>query len=289
MAYVERLRDIETLLVSERKVQVEDLSRRFGVSEVTIRKDLSQLENRGVLLRTHGGAVLAEKPDMVVSLHRRSLEQTREKLAIAREAAGRIQDGESILLDTGSTTLALARELHGRSLNVITNSLTIAVELSADEEMGVIVLGGRLRRSSLALMGAMPLEQLKNLHIDRAFMGASGFDVKAGFSCQNLIEAETKRVMLTTAREAIMLVDYSKFGRAAFAPFCGLDDIQCVITDAPPPMPAAEAMRKLKVELVIAENWEKKHDYQSNRAGTAIVGFRGDAEKQSLVEERKRG
>src|SRR5687768_12486156 len=98
MGYVERQRDIENVLITERKVLVDDLSKRFGVSEVTIRKDLSELENRGVLLRTHGGAVLAEKPELVVPMHRRSMELVGEKNTIAKAAALRIKDGESILL-----------------------------------------------------------------------------------------------------------------------------------------------------------------------------------------------
>jgi DeoR family transcriptional regulator, fructose operon transcriptional repressor len=253
MGYVERQRDIENVLMTERKVLVDDLSKRFGVSEVTIRKDLSELENRGVLLRTHGGAVLAEKPELVVPMHRRSMELVGEKNVIAKAAAARIKDGESILLDTGSSTLALARELRGRNLNIVTNSVLIAADLASDEQINVIVLGGTLRRSSLALMGALSLEQLKNLHVDRAFMGASGFEPKAGFTCQNLIEAETKRAMLQTAHEVVMLVDRSKFERNAFAPFCTVKDVDCVITDTPPPRAFADIFNKANVEVVIAK------------------------------------
>ncbi|HEY3323891.1 MAG TPA: DeoR/GlpR family DNA-binding transcription regulator [Planctomycetota bacterium] len=252
MSFIERQRQIENVLQLERKILVDDLSRRFGVSEVTIRKDLTDLEVRGVLLRTHGGAVIAERPDMVVPMHRRSLEQVSEKNRVARAAARRIKDGESILLDTGSTTLALARELRGRNLNVITNSVLIAVELATDEQINVIVLGGTLRRSSYALMGSLALEQVRLLHVDRAFMGASGFDPKTGFSCQNLIEAETKRAMLKTAHDKVLLVDRSKFERSAFAPFCPLKEVDCVISDDTPSRAVIEALHRAKVELVVA-------------------------------------
>lgn len=253
MGYIERQREIEALLMAEKKVLVEDLSRRFNVSEVTIRKDLTDLESRGVLLRTHGGAVLAEKPEMVVPMHKRSLDKIAEKNVIAVEAARRIKDGQSILLDTGSTTLALARELRGRNLNIVTNSVLIAVELAGDEQSNVIVLGGTLRRSSLALMGSLSLEQLKNLHVDIAFMGASGFDPKTGFSCQNLIEAETKRAMCQIAHEVVMMTDSTKFDQTAFAPFCNLKQVDCVITDTPPTKPALEAFHKANVEVVVAK------------------------------------
>jgi DeoR/GlpR family transcriptional regulator of sugar metabolism len=253
MGAIERQRDIEAALQTQRKVLVDELAKRYGVSEVTIRKDLSELESRGVLLRTHGGAVLAEKPDMVISLHRRAAERVPEKDAIARTAALRIKDGESILLDTGTTTLALARLLRGRNLNVVTNSIPIAMELAADEQVSVIVVGGTLRKSSLALMGALSLDPLKAIHVDRAFMGASGFDAKTGFSCQNLIEAETKQAMLKTAHEVVMLVDRDKFTRAAFAPFCPLKNVHCVITDVAPPKPAHDALLKADVTVVVAQ------------------------------------
>lgn len=248
----ERQWDIESILLVNRKVHVEELSRRYGVSQVTIRKDLTELETRGVLLRTHGGAVLAERPEMVVNLHRRAMEFVAEKEAIARMAVQRIKDGESILLDTGSTSLLLARQLRGRNLNIVTNSLAIAMELASDEQLSVVVLGGTLRRSSLALMGALSMQPLKSLHVDRAFLGASGFDPKTGFSCQNLIEAETKSAMLKCAHEVVMLADHSKFARTAFAPFCNLKELQVLITDATPPKPAAEALRRAGVSIVIA-------------------------------------
>jgi len=253
MSCVERQREIEGVLLIERKVLVDDLSRRFQVSEVTIRKDLTELENRGVLLRTHGGAVLAEKPEMVIHHHTRSGVAIGEKNNIAKEAARRVRDGESILLDTGSTTLALARELkgHSRSLNIVTNSIVIATEMASEEQINVVVLGGTLRRSSLALMGSLALEQVKHLHVDRAFMGASGFDLKSGFLCQNLIEAETKQGMLSISHEVIMLVDSTKFTQTAFAPFCTLKSVDCVITDAPPPPAAWDALQKADVEVVI--------------------------------------
>jgi DeoR/GlpR family transcriptional regulator of sugar metabolism len=161
-------------------------------------------------------------------------------------------------LDTGSTTLALARQLRGRNLNIVTNSIPIAMELANDEQLSVIVLGGTLRKSSLALMGAMAMDPLKVIHVDRAFMGASGFDLKTGFACQNLIEAETKNAMLKTAHEVVMLADRDKFTRTAFAPFCQIKNVNCLITDAPPPKPIADALHKAGVTVVLAKPSEGK-------------------------------
>ena len=262
-----RHREIEMFLLAERKASVERLCRRFRVSSVTIRKDLAQLESRGLLLRTHGGAVLAERPEWVVPHTARSQENLAGKAAVARAAALRIKDGEHILLDAGSTTLALARELRGRPVTIVTNSVPVAMELAGfgadarnggtgddgDEKASVIVLGGNLRRASLALLGPLALRQMESLHCDRAFLGASGFDARTGFSCQNLVEAESKRAMARTAREVVMLADHSKFERTSFAPFCALKDLDVLITDVAPPRSLSEALKKARVEVVVAE------------------------------------
>lgn len=253
MDCAERQKEIERILAEERKASVDLLARRFKVSEVTIRKDLAQLETKGVLLRTHGGAVLAERPELVIPHLTRAGENPASKERIAREAAKRVQNGEHVLLDAGSTTLALARALRGREVTVVTNSVPIAMELAGEhEKANVIVLGGSLRRSSLALMGPLAHAQLGTIHCDRAFLGASGYDNRTGFCCQNLIEAETKRAMMSTAREVVLLADRAKFDRTAFAPFCPLKDLDAFITEAAPPRQAADAMRKAGVDIVIA-------------------------------------
>ena len=254
MDCAERQKEIERVLLAERRSGVEGLARRFRVSEVTIRKDLAQMEARGLLLRTHGGAVLAERPEQVVPHLARSRENLAGKQRIAREAARRVQDGEHVLLDAGSTALELARALSGRSVNVVTNSLPAAMELAGEggEEAAVLVLGGVLRRSSFALMGPVTVAQAEGFHCERAFLGASGFDLRTGFSCQNLIEAETKRAMAGTAREVVVLADHTKFQRTAFAPICPLGELDAVITDQAPPREAEQALRKAGVEIVVA-------------------------------------
>ena len=250
-----RQKEIERLLLAERKCAVEQLSRRFKVSEVTIRKDLAALEGRGALLRTHGGAVLAERPELVIPHLARAAENQAGKERMALAAAKRVQDGEHILLDAGSSTLAVARALRGRDVTVVTNSVPIAMEMAGadDGKTSVIVLGGSLRRSSLAMMGPLAQQQLSALHCDRAFLGASGFDPRTGFCCQNLIEAETKRAMSDASRELVLLADHAKFGRTAFAPFCPLKEVDALITDATPPKPVAEALKKAGVEVTVAE------------------------------------
>lgn len=254
MDCAERQKEIERILAEERKASVEQLGKRFKVSEVTIRKDLAQLETRGVLLRTHGGAVLAERPELVIPHLTRAGENPAGKDRIAAQALRRIRDGEHVLLDAGSTTLAIARGLRGREVTVVTNSVPVAMELAGDlEKANVIVLGGSLRRSSLALMGPLAQAQIGSIHCDRAFLGASGFDARTGFACQNLIEAETKRAMAQTAREVVIVADKGKFERTAFAPFCPLKEVDAVITDVTPPRPALDALRKASVEVVMAE------------------------------------
>jgi len=249
-----RQKEIANLLLVERRCTVGQLRRHFKVSEVTIRKDLAALEGRGALLRTHGGAVLAERPELVIPHLARAAENQAGKERMAQVAAKRVRDGEHILLDAGSSTLALARALRGRDVTVVTNSVSIAMEMAAcdDGKTRVIVLGGSLRRSSLAMMGPLAQQQLSALHCDGAFLGASGYELRTGFCCQNLIEAETKRAMAAASRRLFLLADHTKFGHTAFAPFCPLNEVDALITDAAPPKYVVEALKKAGAELVVA-------------------------------------
>ena len=244
----ERILDI---LLKEKKISVGELSRRLGVSEVTIRKDLTELEKQGRLLRRYGGAVPAENPLQVVShLKRVSLRQE-EKRRIAKFAASMIKDGENILLDAGSTVLALAKELHGREIRVVTNNIAVANELLGDDKISVEIIGGTVRRASEAMVGPRACKALENIRVDKVFLGCSGFDPALGFSSQNAVEAETKQKMLKCAPEIIVLADHSKFARPAFANFAKLDEITKIITDKKPDDHILKSIKMKKKELII--------------------------------------
>jgi DeoR family fructose operon transcriptional repressor len=244
----ERILDI---LLREKKISVGELSSRLGVSEVTIRKDLTELEKRGRLLRRYGGAVPAENPMQVVTHLKRVSQRQEEKRRIAKFAASMIKDGENILLDAGSTALALAKELHGRELCVVTNNLAVADELLSEDGIVVELIGGTLRKASGALVGPRACKTLETIRVDKVFLGCSGFDPKLGFSSENAVEAETKQKMLGCASEIIILADHSKFSRPAFANFAKLDEISRIITDKKLEENILKSIKMKKKELTI--------------------------------------
>ncbi|HBC89361.1 MAG TPA: DeoR/GlpR transcriptional regulator [Lentisphaeria bacterium] len=247
----ERFERILDILLKEKTISVGELSSRLGVSEVTIRKDLTELEKQGRLLRRYGGAIPAENPQQVVSHLKRISQQQDEKHRIAKFAASMIKDGENILLDAGSTILALAKELHGHEVRVVTNNLAVANELLPDEKIVVEVIGGTLRKASGALVGPWACRALEMIRVDKVFLGCSGFDPKLGFSSENAVEAETKQKMLDCAPEIIVLADHTKFTRPAFANFAKLDEITKIITDRKPDDYIFKAIKMKKKELII--------------------------------------
>jgi DeoR family transcriptional regulator of aga operon/DeoR family fructose operon transcriptional repressor len=233
------------LLERQRAVSVDELSSRFAVSEVTIRKDLKQLEQRGLLERVHGGAVFAPRVLYNPSFKEKEHLRSRAKLAIAELALTRIHDGESIILDGGSTTLALARLLQRRRRHVvvITNSIPVALEL-AGSSFDVLLLGGHLRHHSLAMIGPATVETLRAYHADVAFLGATGVDVERGFTTPNALEAETKAAMARSSTRTVVLADASKLGRVTLARFADLADVDELVTDASAPPEFVELVRR---------------------------------------------
>ena len=236
------------------RVQVAALSRELGVSEVTTRKDLQELEEGSFLKRVYGGAVAARRSKYNLSLGDKVGQLAANKLCIAEAALELIHDGDTIILDAGSTTLALARLLPGRKrqLTVITNALPILAELSALEGLELIALGGIVRRHSLAMVGPQTVAALRVLHADMAFLGATGATLAQGLSTPNLIEAEAKAAMIASAAECTALLDHSKFAQASLAPFVSWNDLDHLVSDAPLPPPFRTHLRKHRVHWLVA-------------------------------------
>lgn len=242
-----RLEAIKEIFLAEKKVDVTDLSSRLNVSEVSIRKYLTTLESQGFLVRRYGGAVLAENPQYVTDYLRKIDVCSAEKRKIAKRAASMIQDDENILLDAGSTTLALARELKNRRLRVVTNSLAVANELCDSNEVVLEMIGGSLRKASGAMIGPRTCKALEDIRVDNVFVGCSGFDPELGFSSENAVEAETKHKMLSCGKIRTILADHTKFERPAFANFAACDDIDRVIVDQITPEISILEKRNIKI------------------------------------------
>jgi len=245
----ERHNKILQLIQSGPPVKVVELSILFNVSEATIRRDLQELENLGLLQRTHGGAV-APQPSFELSFHDREVFHLDEKRQIALAAAQMVKDGETILLDAGTTTREIARALCGKRLTVATNSMDVAFIFAEEPDIEVILLGGILRKSINSLVGPVTNSMLKLFCFDKVFLAANAVDCTLGATTPTLIEAETKRAMLQAAKTAILVVDHFKFEQKAFAKICSLHEVAMIITDSDIPNDTLECLQNHAQVLV---------------------------------------
>ncbi len=231
----ERQRAILALLRESERVVVADLSRRFGVTTETIRRDLELLDERGLVQRVHGGAV-PRRLDLAIEagLIERQGRFPAEKSAIAERALEFLPPAAgSIVLDSGTSIAQFAAILpEGQALpTIITNSVAIGSHLSARDVGDVLLLGGRVRGITQSIVGVQAVEALARLRIDVAFIGANGVSLERGFSTPETDEASVKRAMISAARKVIALVDSSKIGAETLHTFAALADVDVLITD----------------------------------------------------------
>jgi DeoR/GlpR family transcriptional regulator of sugar metabolism len=228
-----RRQQILNLLEETGTLNVNELADRFRVSLVTIRNDLDDLAKEGLLQRTFGGAVFSHRTRFNKSFRERIQQQRDEKLAVAMAALGYIKDGDTIILDAGTSTLALAQLLKERDMSVfvITCSVPAALELSSGG-YDILLLGGMVRNKSLALLGRETLTILERYRADKAFLGSSGFTAKRGHSTPNPDDAQIKEAIMRAADETYVLVDSSKYGHDCLTSFARLRDVDLTITDS---------------------------------------------------------
>ena len=231
---VERRKSILQQIGEKGQVMVHELSRDFDVSEVTVRNDLEQLEKKNLLIRARGGAI---KPGSGVSFDYRISEKDKlhyeEKSRIGKKAAELIIDHDTIIIDSGTTTMEISKNLGQLTdATIICNALNITNHLLQYAQLNVIVPGGYLRRNSHSLVGPLAERNLQNLAVDKVFIGVDGFDTKLGIYTPNLEEAYLNEIMIRIAREVIVVADSSKFQRRSLAYICGLDKIHTVVTDS---------------------------------------------------------
>lgn len=227
----ERKRRIMELLDRKESIEVVELTKLFSISKVTARNDLDDLEAKGLLVRTHGGAVPAEKRDLVRLVSNTLNENSDRKRRICEAAARMVEPGQNIIIDSGSTTVHLAPLVAELPITVITNSVLIVQELMGAEQVQLIVAGGLLRRPSMALMGVHARHSFEEVRADLMFLGASGVTVDQGITCNNIIEADTKKAMIRSVTKVCLLVDSTKFGKVSLAKICDWDSVDILITD----------------------------------------------------------
>lgn len=235
----ERQEHIVRLVEEHGRARVSDLAVRFGVSAVTIRKDLIALEADQRIVRTHGGAITLDRSRPEAAFDIRERLQQDEKRRIGAAAAALVHDGESIVMDASTTALSVARHLKATAgwsqLTVITNGLRIASELAGHPGITVLMLGGRVRWEALSVVGQLGDGLFRRVNVQKAFLGAAGFIAETGLADATEEEAQIKRSMVAAAREVIAIVDHTKWERAAFATFCPTDQLTVVLTDEQAP------------------------------------------------------
>jgi DeoR family transcriptional regulator of aga operon len=250
----ERRRAILDLARQEGRVTVEDLVVRYAVSAVTVRGDLEALERAGTLKRSHGGAVPPEPSQQDVPLTIKESRRLAEKRRIGAAAARMIADGETIILDSGSTTVEIARCIRQRkwaSLTVITNALNIALELSGLPTVRVMMLGGMLRQTSYSLTGPDAELALSRLSADRLFLGVDGLDTSIGVTTPDQQEASLNTMMVKASREVVAVLDASKLGQRSLAVIAPIADLDVVITDTAASAADIQSLRDQGVEVIV--------------------------------------
>ncbi|MBS1801116.1 MAG: DeoR/GlpR transcriptional regulator [Acidobacteria bacterium] len=252
MLIEERRQHVLARIQQEGRVLVSELSDSLGISRITIRKDLDDLEARGLVQRTHGGALAPQSNSLLdPSLQVKERQQLKEKLRIADTAAKMVREGQCVLLDSGTTTTAIARALRAfKHLTVVTNALNIAADL-ASTNFEVILTGGTLRKNSASLVGPLAEEMLGELHADILFLGVDGFDPQVGITTPNVLESRVNRAMVKSARRVIAVCDSTKFNRQSLALIVPSTAIQMVITDTGAKPETVEALKTSGIEVIL--------------------------------------
>jgi DeoR family fructose operon transcriptional repressor len=261
MIAAERLERIAGLLREKRTVSISELSEMLGASEATIRRDLTKLEKQGLLKRTYGGAMSLYSSNLDAPFFVRAQYHVAEKQAIALAAAKLVSDGETIVLDSGTTTAQLARALRNRrNLTVITNSERVMNELYDCETVTVIVTGGELstlgdvsERRDLVMIGPVAEATLRRFRPAKAFLGTAGITVAEGMTNTNLPQAQIKQLMIEISDEVILVTDHSKFGHVSYSIVAPVEVLDKVITDSGIKPKDRAALEERGVKVIAAQ------------------------------------
>lgn len=248
MLAVQRHEMILRQLERERTVRVSELSSKLGVTEKTVREDLEKLEEKGLLKRIHGGAVLVSEGDVpLLPLDGLNMKHLTEKRRIAIRAAAVVEEGDIIALDGGSTTLEIAKLLPNAPITVVTNDVYLIAELSRKEQIRLVVPGGYRERN--LLVGSAAVEFVRSLNIHKAFMSATGIHPAFGLTVFTGSQLEMKRAFVESAGRVYCVADRSKFGRGALVTFASLEEIDTIFTDGGLSDADAEPYRRLGVRI----------------------------------------
>jgi DeoR/GlpR family transcriptional regulator of sugar metabolism len=250
----QRREKIIELIREDGHAKVIVLSKIFKVTEVTIRQDLEKLEREGHLKREHGGAFLKNVESHVRNITLRNQDNLHDKAVIAVRALKLIQDGDTIILDSGSTTTEIAKILRGfKNLTVITNALNIALILGGEPGISLVLTGGEFKAPTLSLTGQKAADFFSNLHVDKLFLATAGISLKSGLTYPSISDIVVKRAMIESADIVVLVADSSKIGKNSFASLGALSLIDYLITDSKIKEKDREIMKEHDINLIIAQ------------------------------------
>ena len=228
---------------------VSDLAESFGVSEMTVRRDLGALARDGKLERVHGGAVeTATEP----GFSQIEVERFDIKDRLGAAAANMVADGQTVMIDIGTSTLQLARHLHGKKITVVTTNLAVVEELLPDPDIELVLPGGIVRRNYRSLVGVLAEDSLRQIKSDILFLGTSGVDVDMGVWDTTMVEVPIKRLMIAGAQEVVLIADAAKFAMTGMVRVCGPESIDHIVSDAPLPAACRSAVDAAGIEVTVA-------------------------------------
>ncbi|MCU7550603.1 DeoR/GlpR family DNA-binding transcription regulator [Chitinophagaceae bacterium LB-8] len=249
----QRREKIYELIKEDGSAKVIDLARIFKVTEVTIRQDLEKLERDGLVIKEHGGAFLKNIKDQVQAFSLANQENMEKKELIASKCLEYIESGDTIILDSGTTTTEIAKKLKGfKNLTVLTNALNIALLLGAEPGIEVIVTGGEFKPPTLSLTGQKAADFFKGINVQKLFLATAGISLKAGLTYPSISDLVVKKAMIDAADTTFLVADSTKIGKSAFASLGALSLIDYIITDAAIEDKFKQVFKDHEIELIIA-------------------------------------
>jgi DeoR family transcriptional regulator, aga operon transcriptional repressor len=248
----ERRQHVLALIQRDGRAIVGELSEQLGISKITIRKDLEYLQSRGLIQRSHGGALPVQSSTLFdPSLTEKQMLHAVEKTRIAAAAADLVSENQCIIIDSGTTTTAIAQALRRfKHLTIVTNAVNIAAELGTSD-FEVILTGGTLRKNSFSLVGPLAEDVLQEIHADILFLGVDGFDPAIGLTTPNILESRVNRAMVDAATTVVAVCDSTKFGRHSLALIVPPGQIDIIITDSALDASYRDQLEKLGVRLIL--------------------------------------
>lgn len=235
MLPLERRRKIIEFITADNSVKVMELSKNFGVTEETIRRDLEKLEKEGILMRTYGGAVLVENNQRDEPFSVRSQENLENKRQIGNLVNDLVKDGDIIMMDSSTTSLEVARKIASTyNITLVTNSMSLSMEMVPYSNIQVICAGGTLQRRSLSFIGPSTRKTIDHYYADKVIFSCKGIDISKGIMESNELEAEVKKAMIDNAKTAILIIDHTKFGALSMVRLYDFNKVDIVVTDIKP-------------------------------------------------------